>query len=156
MENQTMSKILGLGHTVIYVSDLAVSRAWYQDILGMEVVIDSPERNGCFLSFGTNDHDIALFENPVAGGSETIHHIALKFGGDIKELSAFRQRLIDKGVDVQRTVDHGISYGIYFLDPDGHCWEVFLERQRKEATRLDAMRATGAMSDPVELEAIDA
>lgn len=151
-----MAKIKELGHTVIYVSDLAASRQWYQDVLGMEIVVESPERKGCFLSFGENDHDIALFENPVAAGEETIHHIALKFDGSIEELAAFRQEMIDKGVDVQRTVDHGISYGIYFLDPDRHCWEVFLERQRPEGNRLDAMRATGAMSEPVELETVDA
>lgn len=151
-----MSKIKEIGHTVVYVSDLATSRSWYQDVLGMEVVVDSPERKGCFLSFGTRDHDIALFENPIASGAETINHIALKFDGNIEELAAFRQGLLDKGVQVERTVDHGISYGIYFLDPDGHCWEVFLERERSEASRLDAMRATGAMADPVDLETVDA
>ena len=59
-------------------------------------------------------------------------------------------------VNVQSTVDHGVSYGIYFNDPDDHCWEVFVERERPEANRVDAMRATGAMSDPVELETVDA
>lgn len=151
-----MSKSLRLGHTVIYVSDLAKSRKWYCENLGMTVVVDSPERKGSFLSFGENDHDIALFENPVAKGEETINHIALKFGGSVQELADFRQGLIDNGVDVQRTVDHGISYGIYFLDPDEHCWEVFVERPRQETTRIDAMRATGAMADPVNLETADA
>ena len=151
-----MPGTMQLGHTVIYVSDLDTSREWYRQHLGMTVVVESPERNGCFLSFGKNDHDIALFENPVAKGKETINHIALKFDGSIAELAEFRQGLIDEGVIVQRTVDHGVSYGIYFNDPDDHCWEVFVERERLEATRVDAMRATGAMSNPVELETVDA
>ena len=151
-----MPGTMQLGHTVIYVSDLDTSREWYRQHLGMTVVVESPERNGCFLSFGKNDHDIALFENPVAKSKETINHIALKFDGSIAELAEFRQGLIDEGVKVQRTVDHGVSYGIYFNDPDDHCWEVFVERERPEANRVDAMRATGAMSDPVELETVDA
>ncbi len=73
----------------------------------MTVVVDSPERNGSFLSFGENDHDIALFENPVAKSEETINHIALKFDGSVQELSEFRKGLIANGVDVQRAVDHG-------------------------------------------------
>ncbi len=151
-----MPRIKELGHTVIYVSDLAVSRDWYCKNLGMTVVVDSPERNGSFLSFGENDHDIALFENPAAKGEETINHIALKFDGSVGELAEFRKGLIANGVEVHRAVDHGISYGIYFTDPDNHCWEVFVERQRSEANRIDAMRATGAMAEPVDLETVDA
>ena len=149
-----MPRIKELAHTVIYVSDLAASRDWYCKHLGMTVVVDSPERKGIFLSFGESDHDIALFENPVAACEETIHHIALRFDGTPKELGQFRRDLLDNGVNVHRTVDHGISYGIYFTDPDGHCWEVFVERKRPEETRVDAMRATGAMAEPVDLEMV--
>ena len=150
-----MPRIKELAHTVIYVSDLTTSRDWYCKHLGMTVVIDSPERKGSFLSFGASDHDIALFENPVAAGEETIHHIALRFDGTPRELGQFRQSLIDEGVDVHRTVDHGISYGVYFKDPDGHCWEVFVDRERPEANRVEAMRTTGAMAEPVNLETVD-
>ena len=150
-----MSKIKGLGHTVIYVSNLAASRDWYTNNLGMIVVIDSLERNGCFLSFGENDHDIALFENSAATGNETIHHIALRFDGNFEELVDFQKSLIKNGVKVQKTVDHGISYGIYFLDPDGHCWEVFLERPRPEVNRVDAMRKTGVLSKPIDLNSVN-
>ena len=151
-----MPRVKQLSHTVIYVANLAKSREWYRKNLGMTVVIDSAERNGSFLSFGEKDHDIALFENPAATGEETIHHIAIKFEGTISELATFRQGLLDNGVEVQRTVDHGVSYGIYFLDPDGHCWEMFVERDRPEASRVEAMRATGAMSEPVDLNTVEA
>ena len=86
-----MPRIKELAHTVIYVSDLTTSRDWYCKHLDMTVVIDSPERKGSFLSFGESDHDIALFENPVAAGEETIHHIALRFDGTPRELGQFRQ-----------------------------------------------------------------
>ena len=151
-----MPRIKELSHTVIYVSDLGVSRDWYCKNFGMTVVIDSPERKGSFLSFGENDHDIALFENAVAKSEETINHIALKFDGSVQELGEFRKDLIARGVEVHKAVDHGISYGIYFTDPDNHCWEVFVERQCSEATRIDAMRATGVMAEPIDLETVNA
>jgi hypothetical protein len=53
----------------------------YCKTFSITVVIDSPERNGSFLLFGENDHDIALFENAVTKSEETINHIALKFDG---------------------------------------------------------------------------
>jgi predicted lactoylglutathione lyase len=57
---------------------------------------------------------------------------------------------------LHKAVDHGISYGIYFTDPDSHCWEVFVERQRSETTQIDAMRATGVMKEPIDLETVNA
>ena len=49
-----MPGTMQLGHTVIYVSDLDTSREWYRQHLGMTVVVESPERSGCFLSRFSN------------------------------------------------------------------------------------------------------
>jgi hypothetical protein len=76
-----MPRIKELRHTDSYVSDSGLSRDRYCKTFGITVVIDSPEHNGSFLSFGENDHDIALFENAVAKSEETINHIVLKFDG---------------------------------------------------------------------------
>ena len=143
-----------IGHLILYVSDLDRSRAWYRDVLGMELVADAEILSGCFLSFGTRDHDIALIQDEVATATKTVHHIALRFDGDLDGLKAFHRRLLAKGVTVERTVDHGISYGVYFLDPDGHRLEVFLEQKRPEATRVEALRAVGAKSDRIDLQAL--
>ena len=146
-----MPKITGLGHIVIYVSDLAISRDWYIKNLKLTEVISSPERKGCFLSFGERDHDIALFENSAATSIKTIHHVALAFDGSNEDFFEFCRNLKNNEVEIERIVDHGISYGIYFFDPDKHCWEVFIEQERPEQNRIEAIRSTGILSKPIDI-----
>ena len=49
------------------------------------------------------------------------------------------------------TVDHGISYGTYFLEPDGHVLEVFWPRITPDAEALRRFPDIGIMARPVEL-----
>lgn len=147
-----------IGHAVLYVSDLARSRAWYEEVLGMEAVVAPADFPGAFLSFGASDHDIALFQ---AGdgrrlGDQGFNHIALEIEGGLAALKVFRDRFREKQVTITGTVDHGISYGLYFLDPDGHQLELFCERARPEADRLAAFRAVGVKSTPVDLDSLTA
>ena len=151
-----MPKIKEIGHAVLYVSDLAAAKSWYCDILDMEVVVDSPEIPACFLSFGTRDHDIALFQAETGGGRSGFNHLAFKLDGGLDELRAFEQRLIEQCVPIAKIVDHIISYGIYFTDPDGHCLEVYYNRERPEKNRIEAFRAAGVNSIPIALEKVDA
>ena len=62
--------------------------------------------------------------------------------------------MLERGVNIERAVDHGISYGAYFTNPDGHRWEIFIERQRPGNTCIQAMRVTGAIAGPVDLAAL--
>ena len=52
-------------------------------------------------------------------------------------------------------VDHGISYGTYFLDPDGHTLEIFWPRIPNDGTSKQMMTTEiGAIGDPVDLAAV--
>jgi len=151
-----MTKIKEIGHAVLHVSDVAVSSDWYCDILGMEVVIESTRFPARFLSFGRRDHDIALFQtgDSAEHGGREYNHLAFEIDGALEDLKRFRRRLVDKGVTITGTVDHGISYGIYFLDPDGHQLEVFQQRTGPDEDPKAAFRGVGILATPVDLEAI--
>jgi catechol 2,3-dioxygenase len=56
-------------------------------------------------------------------------------------LKAAYQRLKDSGVKVDAIVDHGISLGIYFRDPDGNGLEVSYELPRAQWPRQDQVFA---------------
>lgn len=152
-----MPRIKQLGHIVLFVSDPEASAAWYCDILGMERVTTHQGIPAVFLSFGARDHDIALFEVPDgrALGHHDAEHFAFEIDGGLEALKAFRARLLDKGVTVTGTVDHGISYGIYFLDPDGHQLEVFHQRVDPDAEAKRMLGEIGAIAKPVDLETVE-
>jgi catechol 2,3-dioxygenase len=151
-----MPKIKEIGHAVLHVSDVGASSDWYCDVFGMEVVVESAAIPGHFLSFGRKDHDIGLFQkadNAESGGRE-YNHLAFEIDGTLEDLKRFREGLVDKGVTITGTVDHGISYGIYFLDPDGHQLEVFQQRTGPDEDPKAVFRQVGAMGTPIDLERI--
>ena len=61
-----------------------------------------------------------------------------------------------EGIKILDVVDHGISYGIYFLDPDGHHLEVFYQRNANDAESKTEMARIGtAKADPIDLENVN-
>jgi catechol 2,3-dioxygenase len=150
-----MPKINKLSHVVFFVSDVERSKVFYRDILGMELISDRPEDGpSAFLSFGTQHHDIALFQAPPGAtrGELGLFHAAFQVDGGDEELRAIRQHVIDAGVEIERQQFHGITKSVYFRDPDGTLIEFYTEQMSSE-DGLKYMRAqTGlGVSDPLEI-----
>ena len=150
----TMGAIKHLGHIVLYAKEPKALADWYCEMLGMEVVTVHQQWNGHFLSFGTRDHDVAIFPAPEdrADGTTSFNHVGLEFAGDLEAYKAFHQKLLDHQVTITATVDHETAYGIYFLDPEGHCLEVFFQRITEGA--LETMRRIGAFGNPIDVQAL--
>ena len=127
-------KVKRVAHVVLYVKDPETSAAWYVDVLGMKVsarVPDGPYKGGVFLSFGEFDHDIALFPGSAdAARGKEFEHIGLQVDcdNDLDSLRRLYGRMLQKKVRIHEVLDHGVSTGIYFYDPDGHQLEVFCQR----------------------------
>src|ERR1700754_1556484 len=95
-----------LNHAVLYVSDLARSVAFYQDVLGFQRVPMTPDgfKGAAFLQApdSTNDHDLGLFEARGAGPSPAgratvgLYHLAWEVD-TLDELSATASRLAAAG-----------------------------------------------------------
>ena len=150
-----MSRIKHLGHVVLYVADPTASAKWYEDILGMEVVTFNNHIPAAFLSFGKRDHDIALFQAPPGRslGHHDVEHVSTEIDGGLEDLKDFHASLLRKNVKVLGVMDHGISYGVYFLDPDGHHLEVFYQHEPDEASKRK-FSEIGAIAKPLDLGAI--
>ncbi|SNS65987.1 MULTISPECIES: VOC family protein [unclassified Azospirillum] len=127
------TKIKRIGHVVLYVRDPTASAQWYSRILGMKIVTqvkEGPYAGGYFLSFGTHDHDIALFPaQPGTTKGQEFEHIGLELdcGGDLETLRRIHAFFLENDVKIAEVLDHGVSTGIYFYDPDGHMLEVFAQ-----------------------------
>lgn len=126
-------KVKRVAHIVLYVRDPEASARWYCNVLGMRAsarVADGPYKGGIFLSFGEYDHDIALFPTTHEGAlGKEFEHIGLEVdcAGRIDGLRRLYGSLIRNQVKIHEVLDHGVSVGVYFFDPDGHQLEVFCQ-----------------------------
>ena len=122
-----------IAHVVIKVRDIEVSRKFYTEILGMQVMKNVPEIGAVFLANHARDHhEIALLqvgtdaESPKAK-QVGLAHIAFRLRSEIELEEAYKE-LKAKKVPVSFTVDHGVTKSVYFLDPDGNELEVYTDK----------------------------
>ena len=113
---ETKVRTKGIDHTVLHVKDLARSRKFYLDVLGMEV--NHEDATHAFLWCG-NGQMVALFqvdEGTTITPGDDMNHMALRLDeGTYDEVKAYLER---NGAKV--TGRPGDDRCIYFDDPDGH------------------------------------
>jgi catechol-2,3-dioxygenase len=119
-----------LNHAVLYVRDVAVTREFYEQVLGFRTLIWSPGRAAFFQAPGsTNDHDLGTFQvgsgaGPSMAGRATVglYHLAWEVD-TLNELARIRALLIGRGALVGAS-DHVTTKALYARDPDGIEFEV--------------------------------
>ena len=113
-----------LGHIVLRVRDLERSERFYTEVLGLRKTGEIPGVMAFFSTQGNADsHDLALMRlgpnaadpNPRAAG---LYHFAYQVESEEALAEAYRT-LQEAGVPIVGSADHGVSKGIYILDPDG-------------------------------------
>jgi catechol 2,3-dioxygenase len=117
-----------IGHAHLKVRDLDRAVSFYERFLGQRV----RERVGriVFLSASDIHHELALQEvGPRAvapgAGSVGLFHVAFEVP-DKAALSECYRKLRDGGISVA-SVDHRISWALYFSDPDGNGLEIYCD-----------------------------
>ena len=138
-----------LGHANLFVRDVERSEKFYTEVLGLHV---NERRLGraVFMSADVEQsHELAVIQlGPDAPTPEEgrvgLNHIAWRME-TFDDLKDVYRRLQEKKANIQRIVlrpwhligcifsrDHGISLGVYFLDPDGNGNEVYYELPRNQ------------------------
>ena len=132
-----------LGHVVLYVRDVDVSRGFYRDVLGWHEVVAEPGQMAMFTS-GRTHHELLLIEvgpgaAPIPAGRRVgMYHFGLKIGTTDDELRSALRQLVDAGVTIVGTGDHGVTHSMYITDPDGNEIELYIDVQ-PEAWREDPL-----------------
>ena len=121
---------------------------FYRDLLDMEFKLaiseDKVPSTGApdpymhvFLDAG-NDNVLAFFElpnSPEMGRDEQtpewVQHIAFE-ATSFEELTRYKKRIEDTGIEVIGPVNHGIFDSIYFFDPSGHRLELAVNKGTEE------------------------
>jgi catechol-2,3-dioxygenase len=124
--------IFRLNHAVLYVRDVAVSVAFYRDVLGFGYTETGDAIPGAaFLRApgSSNDHDLGLFQigsqaGPSGAGRTTVglYHLAWEVDtlGDLEDLAG---KLSEHDALVGAS-DHGTTKSLYGKDPDGLEFEI--------------------------------
>jgi catechol 2,3-dioxygenase len=122
-----------LGHIVLYVRDVEVSRRFYREVLGWNEIVHG--RGVAAYSSGRTHHELLLIQvdaeaapipqRPRVG----LYHFGLKIGESDDELRAAITRLREAGVPIVGMSDHGVTHSVYLLDPDGNEIEIYIDVQ---------------------------
>jgi catechol 2,3-dioxygenase len=141
-----------LGHIVLKVRDAQKSKEFYTRTLGLKVAHEDLQRGTVFLSFGTEHHELALFQ--LASGETPgekqpgMHHMAWQLGS-FQELQAAYRELRALGFAVESTADHNVTRSVYFPDPDGNRVELYCDMVEKG---FETMRVVGPRRDGLDME----
>lgn len=127
-----MLNVNGILETALYVEDVSIAAAFYQDLFGFEKLF-SDERL-CALNAGGRQV-LLLFKKkasltPVTfpGGTIPPHdgegpvHVA--FSIDADAIAEWLNRLNTKGIAIESIVNFKKGESIYFRDPDNHLVEL--------------------------------
>jgi catechol 2,3-dioxygenase len=128
---------LRLGKVTLQVGDLERSLAFYQDVIGFQLLDRADSTGQRWARLGTLDGQalLELREKPGARFAPHrrrlgIYHFAvlLPTRGD---LGRFLRHALERGVHVGQS-DHRYSEATYLVDPDGITIEVYRDRPREE------------------------
>ena len=129
-----------IGHVHLKVSDIDKALAFYQGLLGFEIM----QRYGTqavFISAGGYHHHIGLntwySKNaaPAPNNFCGLFHTAIVYPTR-KDLAIALKRIMDAQYPITGASNHGVSEAIYLNDPDGNGVELYWDKP-KEIWPLD-------------------
>ncbi|MFM9874004.1 MAG: VOC family protein [Fimbriimonadaceae bacterium] len=115
-----------LTHVHLKVNDISTVVPFYQQVFDMKTTEDLG--TFVFLSNDETHHILALQEtaNPFPN-PQKLYHIAFEVESE-NDFNSFAHKLTNHNIPYQ-AVDHGISWAIYFNDPEENGLEIFLDRR---------------------------
>ncbi len=146
-----------IGHVHLRVADLDRAVAFYENVMGLELMQKYGDQ-AAFMSAGGYHHHVGLNTwgskdgTPPPPGHTGLFHLALLYP-DRAALAAALKRVVEAGVQIEGASDHGVSEAIYFSDPDGNGIEIYRDRDPADWPR-DADGRIAMYTRPLDLRAL--
>ncbi|BDI30663.1 glyoxalase [Capsulimonas corticalis] len=125
---------VSIGHVHLKVANIDRALAFYQGVLGFEVIVRMGD-SAAFISAGGYHHHIGLNTweskggSPPPAGTTGLYHVAILYPTRAALGDALK-RLTAAGVSLDGASDHGVSEALYLSDPDGNGVELYWDRPR--------------------------
>ena len=136
-------------HAGLRTRQLQAMREWYVTVLDGEVTFE--DERIAFVAFDERNHRLALIARPGLEprpvNSDGLDHLAFGYetAGDL--LKAYR-RLKARGIEPQRTTDHGSSISLYYADPDGNQIELKVDSLADNASQRAFLKSAEFKASP--------
>lgn len=112
-------------HIVLYTKKFEEMVDWYVDFLGAQIT--GASMGLAFLTYDDEHHRVAIIEKPDyedrVPNTIGLAHFAFAYAS-LADLISQYERMKDKGVMPVRTINHGPTTSMYYLDPDGNAVEI--------------------------------
>ena len=120
-----------IGAVTLRVSNADRARAWYRDMMGLELIEETSER----LSLGAGGKSFLFLDvrpdaSPRIEETTGLYHVAILLP-DRASLGGALARIAGAGVRVGAS-DHLVSEAIYIWDPDNNGLEIYRDRPRSD------------------------
>ncbi|HFR3504602.1 TPA: VOC family protein [Streptococcus suis] len=141
-----------LGHVALNVRDLELQSLFYQQVLGLQILSQSP--NQIDLGVGKNIL-IRLIQTEQKGEvsqSYGLYHLAIVLPSR-EDLGTIFRHFIDNKIPLQGASDHGYSEAIYLADTEGNGIEVYRDLPQDSWDVRPDGRIVG-ITEPMDAETI--
>ena len=143
MSDQTVIRPSKLAHFVIRTARGPEVVAWWTTVLGAEVRHENEILT--FLTYDDEHHRLAIVNIPSLADSDRkragLEHVAFAYDS-LDDLLATYERLKAAGITPVAPINHGMSFSLYYADPDGLQCELQIDT-------LDVDAATEFMASDV-------
>jgi catechol-2,3-dioxygenase len=137
-------------HTVLRTTELGPMLDWYLTVLQAEVTFANASI--AFLSYDEQNHRVALVARPGTvprqPNSAGLDHLAFTYA-DEGELVATYERLKVESIAPSRSIDHGSSTSLYYLDPDGNQIELKVDSFNTLEEQFEHMQSVQFALNPM-------
>ena len=141
---------LKLEHVVLRTTELRPMLHWYLTVLQAEVTFAN--ESIAFLAYDEQNHRVALVARtgtvPRQPNAAGLDHLAFTYA-DEGELVTTYVRLKAESIEPSRSIDHGSSTSLYYLDPDGNQVELKVDSFSSPDEQFEYMRSEEFASNPL-------
>ncbi|HFH9839061.1 TPA: VOC family protein [Streptococcus suis] len=141
-----------LGHVALNVRDLELQSLFYQQVLGLQVLSQSPNQIDLGVGKTTLVRLIQTEQKGEVSHSYGLYHLAIVLPSR-EDLCTIFRHFIDNKIPLQGASDHGYSEAIYLADTEGNGIEVYRDLPQ-DAWDVRADGRIVGVTEPMDAETI--